>query len=236
MNCIQNEDKFPEVDCGYIQLTKGQFAIVDLEDFDFIKENTWYAKYDDKMDGYYAYRGKRLKKPEGKYKQKTIFMHREIAKRMLIEEKNIDLFVDFLSNPRKFPVDHINHNTLDNKRCNLRVVTFRQNNQNVKKKGTSKYKGVSWDSTNKKWYASIKINGKTKNLGRFEPTPEGERKAAKAYERACREQGEELVCKISKPKCLRCNDEGIIEDKTVPLARGEGFKSIPCPRCKEVSK
>ena len=49
-------------------------------------------------------------------------------------------------------VDHINHNTLDNRKCNLRVVTKSQNTMNQNFKGVSKY-GC-------KWYAHIKINQK----------------------------------------------------------------------------
>ena len=35
------------------------------------------------------------------------------------------------------------------------------------KEKLSKYTGVCWDSNNKKWYSSIRINGKSKHLGRF---------------------------------------------------------------------
>lgn len=50
-------------------------------------------------------------------------------------------------------VDHINHNTLDNCKENLRVVTRSQNQMNVNYKGVSKTKDG-------KHYAHIKINQK----------------------------------------------------------------------------
>lgn len=54
-------------------------------------------------------------------------------------------------------VDHINHNTLDNRKSNLRIVTKSQNQMNVN------YKGVY--EINEKWLAKIKLNGKQINLG-----------------------------------------------------------------------
>lgn len=56
-------------------------------------------------------------------------------------------------------VDHINHNTLDNRKSNLRIVTKAQNMMN------SNFKGVSPNGC--KWYAHIKINQKMLNLGNY---------------------------------------------------------------------
>lgn len=54
-------------------------------------------------------------------------------------------------------VDHIDHDKLNNTRDNLRVVTQKENNCNqVKRTGTtSKYLGVSWSKSSKKWRASV---------------------------------------------------------------------------------
>ncbi len=57
-------------------------------------------------------------------------------------------------------VDHINHNTLDNRKKNLRVVTKSQNQMNANYRGVSK--------TNRgKFFAHIKINQKLINLGEY---------------------------------------------------------------------
>lgn len=66
-------------------------------------------------------------------------------------------------------VDHINGDTLDNRRCNLRYATNQQNqaNSKLKSNNTSGYKGVTWDPVNKKWVAQIMFNRKNIKLGRF---------------------------------------------------------------------
>lgn len=83
--------------------------------------------------------------------------------------------------PPGFVIDHINGNTLDNRKCNLRFATIQQNIWNSKpQKGSSKYKGVSFDLARDKWSASIKVNGKTVSLGRFDI----EEEAALEYDHA----------------------------------------------------
>lgn len=58
-------------------------------------------------------------------------------------------------------VDHINHNTLDNRKCNLRIVTKSQNQMNAN------YKGVYKNENTGKFQAHIKINQKMINLGTY---------------------------------------------------------------------
>ncbi|UTI65605.1 HNH endonuclease [Paraconexibacter antarcticus] len=77
-------------------------------------------------------------------------------------------------------VDHINGDKLDNRRCNLRVVTHAENQQNRREGyGISSHRGVSWDATRGKWTARVKLAGKVHYLGRFED----EQKAADAAAR-----------------------------------------------------
>ena len=89
-----------------IPLTQGQFAIVDDDDFDFINQWKWFAYYDKDTDSYYAVRS---------IGPKRILMHREIMK-----------------TPKGLLVDHINHNTLDNRKKELRNVTSQQSAMNRK--------------------------------------------------------------------------------------------------------
>lgn len=165
-----------------IPLTQGQHALVDDEDFEYLNQWKWHARGQPNINGYYALRGMYVARINKKEIIKAIRMHRVIMNRIVGRTLN------------KFElVDHINHDPLDNRRENLRIVSNRQNQQNKKNKGTSKYPGVSWQKQTNKWVAHIRLNGKSKYLGSFID----EREAAKSYEKACRELcGEELVCKM----------------------------------------
>ena len=66
-------------------------------------------------------------------------------------------------------IDHRNHDTLDNRRVNIRCCSRQENQRNRKKfrNSTSQYKGVHWEKSRKLWKASITINRKCIKLGRF---------------------------------------------------------------------
>lgn len=69
--------------------------------------------------------------------------------------------------PKGLVVDHINHNVLDNRKSNLRVITQGQNNQNKKGASTSSTTGhlcVFWNVNCRKWQVRIK----NKHFGLFE--------------------------------------------------------------------
>ena len=66
-------------------------------------------------------------------------------------------------------VDHINRDKLDNRRENLRVGTQALNCQNLpSQRGTSRYRGVSWDKAKGKWAACVMLDRRTRHLGRFD--------------------------------------------------------------------
>jgi hypothetical protein len=78
-------------------------------------------------------------------------------------------------------VDHDNGNKLDNRLCNISVVTPKDNALNRSKAKTmySKYVGVSWHKRDKRWVAGMRKNGKPVQLGYFK----SEEEAARAYDR-----------------------------------------------------
>ena len=93
--------------------------------------------------------------------------------------------IGFVNVPSKSFIDHINHNGLDNRRCNLRVATHSENMRNRKPQlGTSsKFKGVCWMKKVNKWQVSIRYNKVKLHLGLYS----NEIKAAKAYDGVAKE-------------------------------------------------
>lgn len=78
-------------------------------------------------------------------------------------------------------VDHINGNTMDNRRCNLRCVTNFENMKNMPKRSSptsSRFKGVS--KIGDRWKAKIMYNRKEVYLGIYHDEVE----AAFAYDTA----------------------------------------------------
>lgn len=90
--------------------------------------------------------------------------------------------------PDGVEVDHINGNTLDNRRSeNLRLVTHSENNQNrrgARRGSKSGVRGVSWNEAKQKWNARVTVNGKVYRLGaNFTNLAEAERVVVEARRR-----------------------------------------------------
>lgn len=143
-----------------IQLPKGYVAIVDDEDLDNVAGYKWLS-LTDKSGNIYV-RANVCKDNT----VKTVYMHR-----LLMGVTDAKIFVD-----------HINGDCLDNRRSNLRLCTNAENGRNrgVSKRSSSGVKCVSWVEKNKKWVASIGLNGKTIHLGLFSAQSD----AASAYKAA----------------------------------------------------
>lgn len=83
-----------------------------------------------------------------------------------------------------FMLDHIDNNRQNNRISNLRPATLRENcrNSSASKRGTSKYLGVSWNRSKKRWDSTITVDRECIRLGRYQTEIE----AAEAYDRAAR--------------------------------------------------
>lgn len=71
-------------------------------------------------------------------------------------------------------IDHINHNTLDNRKSNLRICTQNDNAKNKSKQinNTSGVTGVSWYKKYEKWRVRIQVNNKDILIGYFDDKEE----------------------------------------------------------------
>jgi hypothetical protein len=130
-----------------IPLTQGQFAIVDDENYEFLNQWKWYALWKKGTKSFYAARNSKL---DSENKRIKIYMAIVIMK----PENGIE-------------VDHKNHNTLDNRKINLRNATRSQNVINEKRKISMKtgFRGV--DLMGKKYRAKIMLNYKCFYLGTY---------------------------------------------------------------------
>jgi len=135
-----------------IKLTRGRAALVSEQDFDDINNYRWFS-------GNHGYAARMIRTESGI--RKTLLMH-----------------VQIIGSVEGLEIDHVNGNTLDNRRDNLRHVTHSQNMANqVKTRGVSEFKGVSWKKRNKKWMAQIYKNSTCFYIGLFL----SETEAAMAY-------------------------------------------------------
>jgi hypothetical protein len=156
-----------------IRLSKGFVAKVDWEDYPWLSQLRWHVQGDSSSTRVYA----TTEGPEiNKVRIGGIRMHRLIMG---------------LKKGDKRQVDHINRDTLDNRRENLRIVTQTQNSQNRNSGRGNKtgFKGV-WKHKEGKYTSQIQFEGRKIHLG-LHRTAEN---AYKAYCSAARDLFGEYAC------------------------------------------
>jgi len=149
-------------DTRQIPLTQGQFALVDVADFEWLSQWKWYAHWSPTSRSFYAVR--------------NVYVT-ENAKRIC---RNISMAREILGlkfgDPRH--ADHINHNTLENTRGNLRIADRSESmrNRRVFSSNVCGYKGVHWrgprDGRAGYWIAAIQLNKKRLEKGTFRTAEE----------------------------------------------------------------
>lgn len=129
-----------------IILSKGKYALVDDEDFEFLSQWKWCCD-----SRGYAVRSEKM----------TIVGS---SNRPLVRMQRV-----ILDAPNDKLVDHINGDTLDNRKHNLRLATKSENMRNRKmaKNCKSGFKGVWFNKKRQRWIAYIKTNGQSRVLGHF---------------------------------------------------------------------
>lgn len=133
----------------FINLGKGNFAKVDKEDYNFISDRFWYFSVN-KHTNYVA------TKKNKNIKIKSTILRREILSRYF--------------NIKNKSIIHIDGDPLNCCKKNLLIIKRYYQSKNSKKQQketTSKYKGVSFHQTIKKWQVHIYMNGKSKSLGYY---------------------------------------------------------------------
>jgi hypothetical protein len=146
-----------------IQLSQNRIAIVDDEEYEGLMKWKWsYTKV--------GYASRWYRKDGKRY---SISMHRQIMGAVVGGE-----------------IDHINNNSLDNRKENLRPCTRQQNCCNYPTKNhTSKFKGVHHHARNNSWISQIKVKGKNIHIGSFRR----EEEAARAYNQKATEMNGEFA-------------------------------------------
>lgn len=160
-------------DFAIVPLTRGFEAIIDAADAELVGRFLWCASV--VKDGcIYAKRGER----DAAGVLRTIKLHRWL-----------------IDAPSHLMVDHIDRNTLNNRRSNLRLATIAQNNLNtgIRKDNSSGAKGVSFHRGVGRWTSQISIGRKIQYLGCFD-TQEA---AALAYSAAAQRLHGEFVGRLA---------------------------------------
>lgn len=141
-----------------IKTSTGPVVLVDDDDYEMLSKYRWHIT----AKGYVVRRpyvnGKKLK---------IVWMHRLVNK-----------------TPEGFITDHINHDKLDNRKCNLRTVTDAENMQNrsVSYKNKTGCSGVFLEPSGR-YRARIRHQRKGIHLGMFDTAQE----ATKAYKAKAKE-------------------------------------------------
>jgi hypothetical protein len=141
-----------------IPLTHGQVAVVDAASYDVVRDSLWWAVLNVDTRSWYAI---------GQFNHRGTGMSREL-----------------LGNPVGLDVDHIDHDTLNNRMANLRAATTSGNmaNRRPNRNTTSRFKGVAWKKQNRQWVAQIAVQKRKLHIGLFRT----EEEAARAYDAAAR--------------------------------------------------
>ena len=130
------------------------WVTIDLEDLDRVINfpYSWFAKYSSTVGKFYAASSEY--RPELK-KARTVLMHQFI---MGVENST-----------REVNIDHINHDTLDNRKENLRITNVTDNckNRRLSKANKSGYRNVCWDKREQMWIVQLQVDGKNTCLGKF---------------------------------------------------------------------
>jgi hypothetical protein len=139
-----------------VHMKSGARVLIDIADWQLVSKYRWHSSG---SRGQYVATNDSCKS--------TMYLHRFL-----------------LNAPAHLEVDHKNRNPLDNRRCNLRLVTRSQNIQNTQK-GTGRLgiRGLSWDRCMNLYAAEVYLNNRRVFKQYARSIEEGERLLAEARAR-----------------------------------------------------
>ncbi len=141
----ENKFVFRDGYCAVMANNTGTEFQIDFEDYELVRKYGWHETP-------YGYLAARIPS-----KKKIGFLHRSLV----FGEDNME---------NDAQVDHINRNTRDCRKGNLRACTGIENSHNKAEsiRNTSGHIGVYYRPTEQNWQAAIRVEGKTIVLGRFD--------------------------------------------------------------------
>lgn len=151
---IDEENNLVKIELQRRNGKESLWTIIDLDDFDKVINfpYTWWAKYSWANKSYYAMASEHI----GVRKDGT-------------QIKNIVALHQFVLDTDK-TVDHIEHDTLDNRKSKLRIIETKDNLRNRKGRNSnnkSGYRNVCFDKRENAWIVQLQIDGKCKRVGKF---------------------------------------------------------------------
>lgn len=155
---VERHWRTPDMGTVRIPLTQGKCAIIDADDYDRVAAHKWCAFWDRRRNRWNVHRRRKSHETGPQH----IFLHRFI-----------------LNAPAGVEVDHIDGDTFNNSKSNLRLCDHQRNLWNQRARKGSGYRGV-YHHNDGRWRASITVHGKKFHLGSFKNAED----AARAYDRA----------------------------------------------------
>lgn len=141
-------------------------CLIDVDDFDKLDQfgYKWHLLWSRTTKSYYAKATKYNGIINGKPSYETVLMHRFL-----------------MDCPKDMTVDHLNYDTLDNRKSNMRVVTLDKNNKNRQNKANRNSKtgvrNVSYSKLEDKFVVQFQIEGKNTRMALFDTLEDAKRYA-----------------------------------------------------------
>lgn len=117
---------------------------------------SWYAVYTPNNDSYYA--------------QASAYVGVGVGTKRIYDFYNLHTLLMNADSSNGEKVDHIDHDTFNTRKKNLRISVNLENTKNRKSKNKnnkSGFRNVFWNTKDERWMVALQIEGKQRYFGRF---------------------------------------------------------------------